>query len=181
MQPISQELLQQAKAGDETAMAALIARMMPLIRKGAWSNRAPGLDFEDAVQEGLIGLFDALRRYDAAQGVPFARFAALCIQHAQQDARRAATRKKHAPLNDSVPLPEDEAAPGPEEQTIASETYNRVMARIDTLLSPLERAALLASLDGQSAARAAQGLGCSPKAVENALARARRKLRASAP
>ena len=55
------------------------------------------------------------------------------------------------------------------------------MARIDTLLSPLERAALLASLDGQSAARAAQGLGCSPKAVENALARARRKLRASAP
>ena len=116
MQPISQELLQQAKAGDETAMAALIARMMPLIRKGAWSNRAPGLDFEDAVQEGLIGLFDALRRYDAAQGVPFAGFAALCIQHAQQDARRAA-----------------------------------------------------------------QGLGCSPKAVENALARARRKLRASAP
>lgn len=181
MQIISQDLVLQAKSGDETAMAALIARMMPLIRKGAWNNRAPGLDFEDAVQEGLIGLFDALRRYDAAQEVPFAAFAAPCIRHAQQDARRAATRKKHAPLNDSVPLPEDEAAPGPEEQAIASEAYNRVLDRINTLLSPLERAALLASLDGQTAAQTARQLGCTPKAVENALARARRKLRAAAP
>src|SRR5699024_5097347 len=111
MQPISQEALRKAQAGDETAIAALIARLMPLIRKSARQNLAPGLDLEDAVQEGLIGLFEALRRYDADRGAPFVPFAAACIRHAQQDARRAATRKKHAPLNDSVPLPEDEAAP----------------------------------------------------------------------
>ena len=122
-----------------------------------------------------------LRRYDADRGAPFVPFAAACIRHAQQDARRAATRKKHAPLNDSVPLPEDEAAPGPEELAIASETFDRVVQRIRTLLSPLERAALLASLDGRSAADTARAMGCTPKAVENALARARRKLRAAAP
>ena len=114
MQPISQEALRKAQAGDETAIAALIARLMPLIRKSARQNLAPGLDLEDAVQEGLIGLFEALRCYDADRGAPFVPFAAACIRHAQQDARRAATRKKHAPLNDSVPLPEDEAAPRPE-------------------------------------------------------------------
>ena len=171
MQPISDELLHKAAQGDETALAALIARMMPAIRKGAWSAQAPGLDFEDAVQEGLIGLFGAVRGYDPSRGVPFAAYAANCIANAQRDAHRAATRKKHAPLNDSVPLPEDEAAPGPEELAIASEDR--------TLLSPLERAALLASLDGLSPAEAAAMLERTPRAVENALARARRKLRAA--
>ena len=179
MQPISDELLHKAAQGDETALAALIARMMPAIRKGAWSAQAPGLDFEDAVQEGLIGLFGAVRGYDPSRGVPFAAYAANCIANAQRDAHRAATRKKHAPLNDSVPLPEDEAAPGPEELAIASEARTDVMTQIDTLLSPLERAALLASLDGLSPAEAAAMLERTPRAVENALARARRKLRAA--
>lgn len=179
MQSIDEELLRDARAGQEAAVAALIARMMPLIRKGAGENRAPGLEFDDAVQEGLIGLFDAVRSYEPAKG-PFVPYAAACIVHAQQDARRAATRQKHAPLNDSVPLTEDDPAHGlldPEEQTIASETCARVFERIDTLLSPLERAALLASLDGHTAAQTARALHRSPKSVENALARARRKLR----
>ena len=94
MQPISDELLHKAAQGDETALAALIARMMPAIRKGAWSAQAPGLDFEDAVQEGLIGLFGAVRGYDPSRGVPFAAYAANCIANAQRDAHRAATRKK---------------------------------------------------------------------------------------
>jgi len=171
------ELLRQAQAGQESAIAALIARMMPAIRKGAAGTIAPGLDFEDAVQEGLIGLFHAVRGYDAAKGTPFAAYAASCIANAQQDARRRATRKKHAPLNDSVPLPEDSAAPGPEELAVASERCAAVLERIDTELSPLERSSLLASLEGQTAAQTAQALHCTPKAVENALARARKKLR----
>lgn len=179
MQPISEEMLQRAANGDEAALAALIARMMPVIRKGAWSAQAPGLEFDDAVQEGLIGLFGAVRGYDPSRGVPFASYAANCIVNAQRDAHRAATRKKHAPLNDSVPLPEDEAAPGPEELAIASENRTDVLAQIDTLLSPLERAALLASLDGLSPAETARVLDRPPRAVENALARARRKLRAA--
>ena len=136
-QQMDDELLQQAPAGEESAIAALITAMMPAIRKGAAAVAAPGLDFDDAVQEGLIGLFHAVRSYQADKKVPFTAYAAACIANAQQDARRSATRKKHAPLNNS----------------------------------------LLASLEGHTAAQTAQLLHCTPKAVENALMRARKKLR----
>lgn len=98
-QQMDDELLQQAQAGEESAIAALITAMMPAIRKGAAAVAAPGLDFDDAVQEGLIGLFHAVRSYRADKKVPFTAYAAACIANAQQDARRSATRKKHAPLN----------------------------------------------------------------------------------
>lgn len=178
MQQVDRELIAQAQQGEETALAALIARMMPAIRKGAAVCAAPGLDFEDAVQEGLIGLFNAVRRYDPGQSPAFVVFAAACIDHAQRDARRRALRKKHAPLNFSVPLPEDQTLAGPEELTIAGEEYDAVLEGIRTRLSPLERQALLASLDGYSVARTARTLGRTEKTVQNALARARRKLRA---
>ena len=106
---LDQDLPARAQQGDENALAALIARMMPAIRKGAAECTAPGLDFDDAVQEGLIGLFHAVRGFDPAAGQTFTAYAAACIRHAQQDARRAALRKKHAPLNYSVPTP----APAP--------------------------------------------------------------------
>ena len=83
MQQGDQELLCRARAGEESAIAALIARMMPAIRKGAACAVAPGLDFEDAVQEGLIGLFNAMRSYDAGKKTPFSAYAAACITHAQ--------------------------------------------------------------------------------------------------
>ena len=175
-QPLSLELL---RRGDEAAMAAAIARMMPAIRRGAAFCAGPGMEFEDAVQEGLIGLFQAVRSYRPAAGAPFASYAAACIRHAQQDARRAALRKKHAPLNFSVPLPDAEniPQPGPEELAIAGERWAATLGRMQTELSPLERRALVASLHGQPAARTAQQLGITPKGVANALARARRKLR----
>ena len=171
------QAMQQAQAGEESAIAALITAMMPAIRKGAAAVAAPGLDFDDAVQEGLIGLFHAVRSYRADKKVPFTAYAAACIANAQQDARRSATRKKHAPLNNSVPLPENSAAPGPEELAIANERCAAVLERINTQLSPLERGSLLASLEGHTAAQTAQLLHCTPKAVENALMRARKKLR----
>src|SRR5699024_1301172 len=113
MQKMDDDLLARAQQGDETALAALIARMMPAIRKGAAQYRAPGLDVEDSVQECLIGLFQAVRGYKPAAGTSFASYAAACIHHAQQDAQRAALRKKHVPLNFSVPLPDAEKIPQP--------------------------------------------------------------------
>lgn len=177
MQQFDPDLLLQAKAGDEGAMAAVIARMMPLIRKGAAANIVPGLDFDDAVQEGLIGLFRAIRCYDAARGAAFAAYAAQCVLNAQADARRKAAGKKHAPLNTSVPLPEDSPAPGPEELSIEEERYAGMLLRIETALSPLERTVLWQNLSGRTVAEAARLLGRSEKTVENALGRARRKLR----
>ena len=157
-QQMDDELLQQAQAGEESAIAALITAMMPAIRKGAAAVAAPGLDFDDAVQEGLIGLFHAVRSYRADKKVPFTAYAAACIAN-------------------SVPLPENSAAPGPEELAIANERCAAVLERINTQLSPLERGSLLASLEGHTAAQTAQLLHCTPKAVENALMRARKKLR----
>ena len=98
MQELEKDLPARAQQGDENALAALIARMMPAIRKGAAANTAPGLDFEDAVQEGLIGLFHAVRRFDPTAGQSFAAYAAVILL-CMADAGRAALRKKHAPLN----------------------------------------------------------------------------------
>ena len=181
MHTVDKDLPVRAQQGDENALAALIARMMPAIRRGAAECTAPGLEFDDAVQEGLIGLFHAVRGFDPAMGQTFTAYAAACIRHAQQDARRAALRKKHAPLNYSVPLPDAEElplpGPDPEEQAIASEQYAATMERMQTKLSPLERSILLATLNGQTAAQIAQQKQLAPKAVANALALARRKLR----
>ena len=96
MQKIDADLLARAQQGDEAALAALIARMMPAIRKGAASCLAPGLDFEDAVQEGLIGLFQAVRGYRAGRA-----FCGLCrCLHppcaAGRPARRAAQKARAA-------------------------------------------------------------------------------------
>ena len=77
---LDQDLPARAQQGDENALAALIARMMPAIRKGAAECTAPGLDFDDAVQEGLIGLFHAVRGFDPAAGQTFTAYAAACIR-----------------------------------------------------------------------------------------------------
>ena len=168
---LDQDLPARAQQGDENALAALIARMMPAIRKGAAECTAPGLDFDDAVQEGLIGLFHAVRGFDPAAGQTFTAYAAACIRHAQQDARRAALRKKHAPLNYSVPLPTAE------ELAIFGEQYADTLRRMQTELSALERTVLMAGLEGRTPAQTARELGLPAKNVANALARARRKLR----
>ena len=102
-------------------------------------------------------------------------------RHAQQDARKAALRKKHAPLNYSVPLPDAEEStdtrPGPEEIAISGEQYADTMRRMQTELSVLERRVIMAGLEGKTPAQTAQELGLPAKNVANALARARRKLR----
>ena len=156
---LDQDLPARAQQGDENALAALIARMMPAIRKGAAECTAPGLDFDDAVQEGLIGLFHAVRGFDPAAGQTFTAYAAAC----------------------SVPLPAAEEStdtrPGPEELAIFGEQYADTLRRMQTELSALERTVLMAGLEGRTPAQTARELGLPAKNVANALARARRKLR----
>ena len=119
-----------AQAGDEAALACVLAHMMPMIRSSAAGCIGPGMELEDAVQEGIIGLFRALESYDVCRDASFETYAGACIQHAQQAAKRAACRKKHLPLNTSVPLEESTPAPGPEEQAIEQERYNSWKARM---------------------------------------------------
>jgi len=96
-------------------------------------------------------------------------------------AKRAACRKKHLPLNTSVPLEESTPAPGPEEQAIEQERYNSWKARMAARLSPLERQVLGLYLQGLSYAAIGVQLGRTTKSVENALGRARAKLRRNLP
>lgn len=177
MPKIPPQLIAKALEGDQAALAKIITQMMPTIRRGAGQVVCPGLDFEDAQQEGLIGLFAALQSYDPQSGASFPTYAAACIRNAQRSARRAAVRKKHTPLNDSLPLTEQESIPGPEEELLEDEAYRSTLEQVNTLLSPLEKLVINLRLDGLPPRQIAQRLNLPPKKVENALTRARRKLR----
>lgn len=174
---ISPAEIEAAKKGNEAAIAGIIAKQMPCIRRLARRAVRPGLDFDDAVQEGLIGLFRAMEQFDAEAGASFGTYATVCIQNAVLTASRAAGRKKHAPLNQSVPLSGVQSTPGPEEQTIASEQISLTLEKARKHLSDFEKSVLRLLLDGYTNAQIAQKLGKDTKAVENALLRARRKLK----
>lgn len=177
MTQITPELIQQAKSGQEAALAAVLAHMMPVIRSHAAAAVCPGLDLDDAVQEGIIGLFAAIRSYRSNEGTSFGTYAGRCVQNAIRTARRAAGRKKHGPLNQSVPLNEEDAAPGPEEIAIQNEQLQDTLQNIQTRLSAFEQAVLELFLNGYSYEQIGQALGRNPKSVENALSRLRRKLK----
>ena len=179
MVELTAETLAQAKAGQEAALAAVLARLSPTVRRLAGRAVCPGLEFDDALQEGLIALFDAIRTFQPGRGAPFEAYAAVCVRNAVLAARRAAGRGKNAPLNQRLPLPEGQAAAsaGPEEAAIRREALAAAAAAIRTRLSPFERQVLAAYLAGGSYRQIARSLGRDPKSVENALTRLRRKLR----
>ena len=176
-QAVTPAQIHAARNGNEAALAAIIAKSMPMIRGYSRKAVSPGLDFEDAMQEGLIGLFAAIEHYDPEKTAAFPTYAATCVYNAIFSAKRAAGRKKHAPLNQSVPLPESQSIPGPEDEAIASEMASITMERVKTRLSALEKQVLRLHLKGYTYSEIAVRLGKGTKTVDNALARIRRKLR----
>ena len=174
---ITPALLERARQGDEAAQSAIIAHLMPHIRRAAAANLVRGLEREDAEQEGLIALFGAINTYQPQRHAAFDTYAIRCIRTAIADARRRAGRKKHLPLNQSVPLDERQAIPGPEEQAVHREEYRATIRILRTRLSAVERRVLLLYLDGCSYQAIARRLGLTVKAVGNALTRARSKLK----
>ena len=171
------ELVERSRGGDEAALAALITRMMPVIRAAAAHVVCPGLEFEDAVQEGLIALFHAVRSFDPAREASFSTYAGRCIRNAAADAARAAQRRKHAPLNTSVPLEEQQSSPGPEEALLEDERYVSTMRTIEQRLSAREKQVLALYLLGEPYDAIAGRLSIPKKAVDNAMQRVRAKLR----
>lgn len=170
--------VERARAGDEQAVACVIAHAMPAIRAAA--ARAAGMEFDDAVQEGIIGLFSAVGTYRPDKGASFQTYAMACIRNAVTDAVRKALRHQGREVA-SPELLESAEAPaaqaGPEEQAETHEEYSQTMQGIAERLSPLERQVLAFFLEGQSYAAIAQRLSVSPKAVDNALQRVRQKLK----
>lgn len=176
---IPQEQIRRAAEGDEQALAAVIARMLPAVRGEAAGAVCPGLELEDLMQEGVIGLLRAVRTYAPGAGASFATYARHCIANAVETARRTALRKKHQLLNQAVTLeqhPEADAA-DPEQIAIDNAQYHSTMHSIHTRLSAFEWQVLQLVLDGYGHAEISTRLGCSRKAAENAMQRVRRKLR----
>lgn len=183
-------LVAQAQAGDEPSLMLLLNRHKTTVRIKARSYFLIGADHEDLVQEGMIGLYKAIRDYKPDRQASFRAFADLCIKRQIISAIKSATRQKHMPLNSYVSLnkpvyDEDNdrtlldviegKVTNPEELYINREDMLLMEAALDNLLSSFERQVLSVFLDGKSYQEIATLLGRHTKAVDNALQRIKKK------
>lgn len=178
--------------GDTMAEEYLLNKYKNFVRSKARSYFLIGADHEDIVQEGMIGLYKAIRDFRVDKLASFRAFAELCITRQIISAIKTATRQKHIPLNSYVslnkPLYDEESdrtlldviiegrAANPEELIISQEDLNNITGRINEVLSPLEQDVLQAYLDGKSYQEIAEMLGRHVKSIDNALQRVKRKL-----
>ena len=170
------------------AMEELILRYQQLVRACARPYFLAGADFDDLLQEGMLGLLSAVSLYDPMRETSFKTFAAVCIRNRLISAVRAADSPKNRLLNDSVPLctfsldpPPDEVSPpptekSPEELLIGREEFAEFQTRLTGVLSPLESRTLELYLEGLSYREIAQFLSKSTKTVDNAVQRIRQKI-----
>ena len=175
------ELILSARAGDQAALEILMKRHKSLVKMRARPYFLIGADRDDLIQEGMIGLFKAVRDFDPDLNVSFRVFAEMCITRQLITAIKNASRQKHGPLNSYVSL--DGHAPlsgrrdaDPVETVLAAERTSYVREITKDRLTPLESTVLLAYVSGKSYREIAQDLKCGAKAVDNALQRIKRKL-----
>jgi RNA polymerase sporulation-specific sigma factor len=187
-------LIALAKQGSADAYHRLVRRYYGFVRLKASSYFLAGGDSDDLIQEGLVGLYKAIRDYRSDRESSFRNFAELCITRQIITAVKTATRNKHTPLNQYVsfsvsPAGEsgendstlDEMLPGPAvhdpvNQVISSEELRALVACLSTALSELESRVLALYLDGYSYEEVGQRIGCDCKTVDNALQRVKRKV-----
>ena len=190
-----EEIALLAQQGDADASEYLLNKYKNFVRSKARSYFLVGADHEDIVQEGMIGLFKAIRDFRPDKLTSFRAFAELCVTRQIITAIKTATRQKHIPLNSYVslnkPIYEEESdrtlmdvlsevqMAGPEELLISQEDYSSVENRISEVLSDLEMEVLNSYLEGKSYQEIAQDLGRHVKSIDNALQRVKRKLEKS--
>ena len=177
--PSDEALVERYRQRDSEALAELMGRYLPLVHKIALQYQEV-LDFDDLVQEGCIGLLDAVRSFHLDKHTSFSPYAVVCVRNRMRKAVEKSRTGKARLLTDSLPLDSAPVRPDPltpEQICIDRETLAAVMEAVDTVLSPHERQILLASLSGQDYRTIAASLNTSPKSVDNALQRVRRKLK----
>jgi len=187
------QLVLRARNDDSAALDALIRRYTGFVRLKASSYFLAGGESDDLIQEGLIGLYKAVRDFRTDKETSFRSFAELCITRQIITAIKTATRFKHAPLNTYVsfshtPAGQDDsdctlgdALPGPGVDdpvvcVISTEELQSLVFCLGTGLSPLESDALRLYLEGNSYEEMAEDLGCDTKTIDNALQRVKRKV-----
>ena len=190
-----EELVSLAREGDKEAEQTLILRFIPLVYLKCRSYYLKGAEKKDLVQEGCIGLIGAIRDYDASRGVDFRPYAEVCITNNILAAVKRSTRDKHRPLNEFISLDlqiggdednpitlgerlEQPAGNNPEELAILHESQQRFSRSLSQLLTELEMRVLELFIGGNSYKQIAEKLGKSPKTVDNALQRVKRKVAA---
>lgn len=187
-----EEVVEAVHNGDSEALDYLINKYRNFVRAKARSYFLIGADKEDIVQEGMIGLYKAVRDFREDKLTSFKAFAELCITRQIITAIKTATRQKHIPLNSYVSLDKpiyDEESDrtlmdvisgakimDPEELIINQEEYVQIEVKMEELLSDLERKVLALYLDGQSYQEISEELNRHVKSIDNALQRVKRKL-----
>jgi RNA polymerase sporulation-specific sigma factor len=188
------QLVVRARNGDDHALDQLLRRYTTFVRLKASSYFLAGGDSEDLIQEGLIGLYKAVRDFRVEKETSFRSFAELCVTRQIITAIKTATRFKHQPLNGYVsfshtPAGQDSdgdctlgdalAGPGVDEPSIcviSSEELQSLVFCLGSGLSTLESDALRLYLEGSSYEEMAEELGCDTKTIDNALQRVKRKI-----
>lgn len=185
-------LVSLAQAGDGLAMETILMRYKKMVKRKASRLFIVGGDYEDVIQEGMIGLFKSVRDFNEEKGVAFSSFAVYCVLSHITDAVRTASRGKHSALNLSISLQglalQEEEDPynlldvyidlskaDPEQLVISKEEYESLNTFIREELTKNERDALMAFISGFTYAEIAARLGRSVKSVDSAMQRAREK------
>lgn len=179
---IYEQLVQRTLNGDKSAMNELVAEFAPIVEIIASRNVGKSqLTRNDLIQEGMIGLLGAVYGFSPDGGAGFRTYASTCIANAVTKALEKQSAKKHMPLNSYVPIEElDEASDlstDPQAILNMQSVVSELDKLIETELSPLERNVLRLHISGKSHSAIADLLSVSGKSVDNALQRARTKLR----
>ncbi|MBS5927982.1 MAG: RNA polymerase sporulation sigma factor SigH [Clostridium sp.] len=189
---LDEEVVLEAKNGNARAQEYLISKYENFVKSKAKSYFLIGADKEDIYQEGMIGLYKAIRDFKPDKLTSFKAFAELCVTRQIITAIKTATRQKHIPLNTYVslnkPIYEEESdrtlldvlagfrITDPEELVISQEQMEHIEGEISKVLSDLELEVLTSYLDGKSYQEIACDLDRHAKSIDNALQRVKRKL-----
>ncbi|MBO5608796.1 MAG: sigma-70 family RNA polymerase sigma factor [Eubacterium sp.] len=185
------DLLRLIKMGDKDAEEYLIIKYTPLVNSEVRTMFLVGAEIEDLAQEGMIGLFQAIRDYSEESNASFSTFAYRCIKNRCMTAITSANRKKHSPLNtyisifyndddadgDEKYIVSDEGINNPESLYLRREKIEKMYEEMEMKLSFLEKKVVEFYLEGLSRREIAERLGKSEKSVDNALTRIHNKLK----
>ena len=177
-----EELVALSQNGDKQATEALMLRHAGLVRGCARGFFLIGGETEDLIQEGMIGLYNAIGEYQQSEGnSSFKNFAYLCVSRRIIDAVKASARKKNSPLNTatSIGVVEAEVLTGglnPEDMLILQDDRREFRQKMSGVLSDFEFKVTTMYMDGMSCAEICEATGKSGKSVDNALQRSKRKL-----
>ncbi len=186
-----EQLIQKLRDGDEKVMDYILNKYKPFVRKKANAMYLIGGETDDLIQEGMIGLFKAIRDYKEEREASFFHFAELCVTRQLYSAVEASNRKKHAPLNFYISFSATEGEEGvaiedmlgtdslsnPEELVISQENQRIFFDRLRQKLSGFEREVLDLYLSGMNYQQIAEQMKKSPKSIDNALQRIKGKIR----